>query len=160
MDTILEPFVTSAQVLIVPRRFGTFGSMNHGTKSAFSSRLNEALDDAGVPPKFDGRQVAVAKMFGVSQKGARKWLEGEGLPTLEKCIEIATRLNVHVEWLATGRGPKREGESALDALPAQDKQETFDFIEFKLTKAYSGETLARYLLWLDHMRRNPPGGKT
>lgn len=154
---IIEPLVTFTQELIVPLSKSTFGSMNQGIKQEFAVRLNAALDDAGVVQKFAGRQVEVGKMFGVSQKGARKWLEGDGLPTLEKCVEIATRLDVTLEWLMTGRGPRRNGENVLQALPPPDQQEAIDFIEFKLTKAYTGETLARYLVWLDRIRRNPPG---
>ena len=88
-------------------------------KEEFSRRLNKALDLAGIPPKGRGRQVAVAKMFGVSQKGARKWLEGESIPDTKRLPEIARRLNVRGEWLLTGQGPMRvtEGEATAE-LPA------------------------------------------
>lgn len=82
--------------------------------SEFSARLNSALDIARVPDKNQGRQLAVAKMFGVSQKGARKWLEGEGLPEAWRWDAIATRLNVRAEWLFFGRGAKVE---TVDAGP-------------------------------------------
>ncbi len=135
--------------------------MQQGTKkSAFSARLNELLDEAGVPNKFEGRQVVVGKMFGVTQKGARKWLEGEGLPTLEKCIEIAERFGVHTEWLLSGRGPKwisgSPPENLIDILPEEARQETLSFLEFKGTKVLEGERLMRYLAWVDRMKRNPP----
>lgn len=73
----------------------------------FSARLNEALDDAEVPPKDQGRQTATGRMFGTSQKGARKWLEGEGLPRPPMQKKIAVKLNVRQEWLMFGLGPKR-----------------------------------------------------
>ena len=68
-------------------------------KMNFSVRLNAALDGSplGIPPKGDGRQVLVAKLFGVGQKSARKWMEGEGFPELEKCIIIAKKLSVSFE---------------------------------------------------------------
>jgi transcriptional regulator with XRE-family HTH domain len=72
-------------------------------KRAFSDRLNQLCDKAQIPPKGKNRQTIVAKRFGVSQKGARKWLEGEGLPTLEKAIEIAEEFGVAVTWLLQGR---------------------------------------------------------
>lgn len=134
--------------------------MQQGTKHEFAHRLNLALDEHGVPGKFNGRQVAVAKLFGVSQKGAAKWLEGDGMPTLEKSIEICKALNIHVEWLLAGRGPMRpaaeQADSLIEALPTEVRQETFDFLEFKIQKTFSGDQLGRYLLWLDHMRKNPP----
>lgn len=75
-------------------------------KALFAARLNDCCDKAEIPPKGKNRQATVAKRFSVSQKGARKWLEGEGLPTLEKAIEIAKSFRVALEWLLTGRGPR------------------------------------------------------
>jgi len=72
-------------------------------RTEFSARLNEALDQCGIAPKGRGRQVAVAKLFDVSQKGARKWLEGEAIPNTKRIPEIAARLNTSTEWLLTGR---------------------------------------------------------
>lgn len=74
--------------------------------AAFSSRLNELLDARDFPPKQRGRQVALAKVVGLSQKGVRKWLEGEGMPELVRIIELAVKFQCHVEWLAAGRGPR------------------------------------------------------
>lgn len=137
--------------------------MQQGTKQEFAERLNELLDDAGVPRKFDGRQGTLGKMFNVSQKGARKWLEGEGLPKLETCIEIAKRFGVYTEWLMSGRGEKwisgHAPENPLDILPDDARQEVIDFLEFKGTKVLEGDRAARYMKWVAHMRRNPPGKK-
>lgn len=74
-------------------------------KQEFSKRLNKVLDRAGVPPKGKNRQEIVAKMFGVTQKGARKWLEGEAIPKSDKIPKfIATfkAQNVTGEWLFHG----------------------------------------------------------
>lgn len=78
-------------------------------KIQFARRLNEVMDESplGIPAKGAGRQIVVAKMFGVGQKAARKWMEGEGFPEMEKCIQIAKKLGVSLEWLLTGRGDKR-----------------------------------------------------
>ncbi len=73
----------------------------------FAVRLNALCDEAGIPPKGENRQKEVGDLFGVSQKGARKWLEGIGLPVLARATEIAIHFNVGVEWLLTGRGDKR-----------------------------------------------------
>lgn len=74
---------------------------------AFSGRLNRALDEYGVPPKGKGRQGAVAKLFQVSQKGARKWLEAEGMPDTKKLPGICEELGVRLEWLLRGEEPMR-----------------------------------------------------
>ncbi|EKE01214.1 MAG: hypothetical protein ACD_21C00190G0003 [uncultured bacterium] len=68
----------------------------------FAERLNHALDIFGIPPKGRGRQLVVAKMFNVSQKGASKWLEGKTFPEIGKIKTIAERLNINIEWLLTG----------------------------------------------------------
>jgi len=85
----------------------------------FATRLNEICDDMGVPPKGKNRQATVAKIFKVSQKGARKWLEGEGMPTLVRCADIASWAGCHTEWLISGRGPKRSDSLAADQYSDQ-----------------------------------------
>lgn len=77
----------------------------------FAGRFNQALDELppGVRPprKGAGRQQFVARMFRVSQKGARKWLEGEALPRLARIPQIAGKCGINGEWLLTGQGPMR-----------------------------------------------------
>ena len=85
-------------------------------KVLFSRRLNQALDNAGVPPKNFGRQTTVAKMFGVTQKAARKWLEGEGMPATKRIGEIAERLGVYGEWLLSGQGPMNAEVSNVEPV--------------------------------------------
>ncbi len=79
---MIEPKVTFAQVLKVPATRVTVGSMqqDHQTKAGFAERLNELVAEQGeIPEKFKGLQGALARRFGVTQKAARKWLEG-GIP--------------------------------------------------------------------------------
>lgn len=75
-------------------------------RRAFAARLNELLDGMGWPGKGAGRQVLLAQTLQLSQKGVRKWLEGEGFPTFERCVQLARMGDVSIEWLVTGRGPK------------------------------------------------------
>jgi len=70
----------------------------------FSRRLNEALDARGYPPKNRGRQTALADAMDVSQGAARKWLEGESFPDLDKIVDLALKLKINSDWLLTGRG--------------------------------------------------------
>lgn len=88
---------------------------NERVRREFAARLNEALDDLKIPNKDKGRQTRAGKLFGVSQKGVRKWLEGEGLPKTNRIAKMATLLGVRQEWLLFGLGPKR---------PIQDKVNT------------------------------------
>lgn len=116
-------------------------------KAEFSRRLNEALDESPlhIPAKGDGRQTVVAKLFGVGQKAARKWLEGEGFPELEKAIEIAIRLSITVEWLLTGRGEKRVSDKSdvflaellntWFSMPSPTRTELLSYGKFLLNKS-------------------------
>lgn len=72
-------------------------------KEEFSKRFKEACAD-----KFghDANQSTLAKAFGVSQATISDWFNARKMPGLEKLIEICIELNVCVEWMATGRGPK------------------------------------------------------
>jgi hypothetical protein len=72
---------------------------------AFSRRMHEICDDMKLP--VHGRQSGLAKLFNVSQKGARKWLEAESFPRWEHIIRITGWAGVTVEWLVTGREPKK-----------------------------------------------------
>lgn len=84
---------------------------------AFAQRLNTALDRAGVAPKNQGRQVIVGRMFGVTQKAARKWLEAEGLPDPKKWDRIASALNVRPDWLFYGRGQMANSLERSSGIP-------------------------------------------
>jgi transcriptional regulator with XRE-family HTH domain len=105
LPATLEPKVTSCQELFVPVNVRILRRMDE--RESFSRRLNELCDEMGVPPKGENRQAVLGKLFGVSQKGARKWLEGEGFPGHAKQINIAKWANVNSEWLRSGRGAKR-----------------------------------------------------
>lgn len=84
----------------------------------FARRLNEALDRMDFPAKGKGRQLALAKALGVTQKGARKWLEGEGMPEISRISLLAKFANVPFEWLATGRGPQTVTAAPVSAAHA------------------------------------------
>lgn len=120
-------------------------------RTAFAQRLNQALNESSeqIPQEGKGRQSVVGQLFGVDQKAARKWLKGEGFPTLEKCTDIAKRLNVSMEWLLTGRGDKR----IMDNLNAQ-LAELLN-VYWQLPNQLQGDlmTYARFLL---ETKNRPP----
>jgi SOS-response transcriptional repressor LexA len=79
--------------------------ITNNERQAFSNRFNTILDKAGIPPKGKGRQGVLAAMFDVSDKGARKWIEGEAIPSTSRLAIIANKFKatgVTVEWLITG----------------------------------------------------------
>lgn len=81
--------------------------------SKFASRLNLALDDAGLPQKGMGRQSSLVRMLGVSHRVAKKWLEGEEFPPTSKMVKLATLLSVRSNWLFSGQGEMRSTGAAM-----------------------------------------------
>jgi Helix-turn-helix len=73
---------------------------------AFSDRLNELLDARQFALKGRGRQVELGKKYGLTQKAARKWVEGEGMPETIRMIQLARDFRCNFEWLALGTGPR------------------------------------------------------
>ena len=88
-------------------------------KAKFAARLNEALDDAGVPQKGMGRQSTLVRMLGVSHRVAKKWLEGEEFPPTSKMVKISNTLNVRSNWLFSGQGDKTQ---QVDSNPQDDDE--------------------------------------
>lgn len=124
MEIILEPFVTLCQELNVTKKIVTIGCMDEVThKQEFAKRLNEVCDDMGIPPKGENRQSIIGGLFEVTQKGARKWLEGESIPSYERCIDICNWAKINYEWLMSGHGQKKQGQN-----PYFDKDSPEDIV--------------------------------
>ena len=72
----------------------------------FSKRFRKALQDAGVD---SSSPTSLARVFGtragkrVTPQAARKWLNGEAIPSHEKLKALAQWLRVGTEWLRYGK---------------------------------------------------------
>lgn len=75
-------------------------------------RIFEGLRDASRPPT----QSQIAELLHIKQPSVSEWKRS--LPSLRHAITLATKLNLCIEWLYTGRGPKRPG-APLEG-PAQE----------------------------------------
>lgn len=69
-------------------------------KEEFATRINEAMDAKNYPVR--GRARVLSKEFGISDKGAGKWLKGEAIPETAKIPLLAEFLSVSAEWLLNG----------------------------------------------------------
>lgn len=69
-------------------------------KEEFAKRINEAMDIQNYPIR--GRARVLSKEFGISDKGAGKWLKGEAIPETSKIPSLAEFLGVTAEWLLNG----------------------------------------------------------
>lgn len=136
--TVMNQMITIGYNLAKPLKYGGKLALNErDIKREFAARLNQVCDELGIPPKFKNRQAQVGKLFGVSQEGARKWLEAEGLPKFDTCIAMALRFNVAVEWLLTGRGAKRVGEKPRLAFTHEEVEAARKIAE--IASAYAAE---------------------
>lgn len=68
----------------------------------FKDRLFAAMEG--------GSSYSLAKKSGMAESLIRKYLAGDSLPGMDKLVLLADLLGVKLEWLATGKGPKRCGE--------------------------------------------------
>ena len=80
-------------------------------RAAFTARLHEALDDAGVRSR--GRGVDIhkhLKTLGVekSPQAISKWLNGDAIAEADSMVALCSWLNVRREWLEYGVQPKQK----------------------------------------------------
>ncbi len=73
-------------------------------RHAFAVRFRKALEELGYSPS---EQQEVGKLFGVSGQAARKWADGESMPTLSRMPHVAEVLGVRRAWLQDGEEPMR-----------------------------------------------------
>ncbi len=85
----------------------------------FAFRLNEALDDAGIPKKGMGRQSALVKLLGVKHRVVKRWLEGDEFPPTSKLVKLANELNVRSNWLLSGQGEKHPSAMAGNGVESE-----------------------------------------
>lgn len=91
-------------------------------RAAFSARLHEALDDAGIRRR--GRGVDIhnqLKRMGVKKttQAISKWLNGEAMAEADSMIALCTWLSVRREWLEYGVPPKEENKLTPSLVETQ-----------------------------------------
>lgn len=149
MRGILGPKVTIGQGPIVTMTLVTFGPMSQhaptqtAVHAQFAARMNEICDDMHLPSSR-GRQSALADVFKVNPKAARKWLVGIGYPEMATACRIADWAGVSLLWLLQGYGPKHplrlSGKAqvldeAIHSLPPDLGTDLIDNLRSKLSRA-------------------------
>lgn len=74
------------------------------TKADFAKRLHMALDAKRVERRLAERKRYVARILGVTERQVANYFLGAKLPDPERWTELATAVDVSVDWLMTGRG--------------------------------------------------------
>lgn len=122
-------------------------------KEDFAKRINEAMDKKNYPIR--GRARILSKEFGISDKGAGKWLKGEAIPETSKLPQLAEFLGVSTEWLLTGTTDNKAdlsftnvilNESPLRKIPILDFVQAGSFYESGYDGIHpKGETYTTYI---------------
>ena len=74
-------------------------------------RIDAALVEAGYTKQRHKNLTAVlSRLWGVKISTVSDWRKGKKCPTMEHSRMIAMTLGVCVDWILTGRGPKRPGD--------------------------------------------------
>ena len=94
-------------------------------RAAFSSRLHEALDDAGIRSR--GRGVDIQKQLksvGVNKttQAISKWLNAEAMAEADSMVALAAWLRVRREWLEYGVLPKSTGDCSVSDHTPDDPE--------------------------------------
>ncbi len=112
-------------------------------KLIYAKRFNTSLDLYGVPQKNQGRSLIVAEMFGLTQRGAARWVNGEVLPPKARRKEIANRMKVNFDWLEFGHGEPRTAtgnSNNLKQFPVITQHEAKD--HKRVLASFSGRRMA------------------
>lgn len=102
-------------------------------RAEFSSRLHEALDDAGIRSR--GRGVDIHKRLksvGVHKttQAISKWLNGEAMAEADSMVALCDWLKVRREWLEYGVLPKEQtSESVAQQLQVGDGSNVSGMVE-------------------------------
>lgn len=129
----------------------------------FASRLAEVCQDMGIPEH--GRQTRLAELFKLTQRGVKRWFDGESFPGVDKAVSIATWANVNFEWLMTGRGTKKRDNTMLNEMrnileilhniPDGPKQDVLEFIQYRVERAdppFASDKAARYVKMIEGIK--------
>jgi transcriptional regulator with XRE-family HTH domain len=69
----------------------------------FAERLNVVCGDRGIAESNRARHLA--RVIGITPKGASKWLNGFGMPEVAHAVALANYLGVDFNWLIAGQTP-------------------------------------------------------
>lgn len=127
-------------------------------KDAFSSRLRDALDRAGVQTRSPTRFALEFNLryWGrpVTTQAVRKWISGKAIPSQDKIIALAKWLNMSAEWLRFGEGVANEaGSMVMQEVPAYHAQDVDLFRDFVTLNDEHKQIVRELVLTLKRIER-------
>ncbi len=104
-------------------------SISLHVRQAFSERFRTLLIEKELLP---GSYTHIAKIFQVSPKAIRRWLEGTATPNQHRLYSVSEYFGVHIKWLLLG-----EGECYKNSASNQEKGNIFiSNIEVEMLDGY------------------------
>jgi len=92
----------------------------------FAHRINKVCNDLQWPKKGrDNRtkQLINRLPFKISRTAVNKWFAGDSVPDATHIGYVANCLNVSLQWLATGKGPKEIPGTTIDMFHTEQFQQ-------------------------------------
>lgn len=124
--------MSSAALVFIPMRAARDKKVNLRT---FGGRLKDAARAASI------KQNVIAGLFNVTEQAVSQWFRGKSIPERERMFELADRLGVAPEWLATGKGERYSdgaGGGAGRAIPLIDRVQAGRWTEVEENQDGSG----------------------
>lgn len=106
----------------------------------FSDRVEKIVRTAGGVP-------SLARKSGLSDAVIRKWLGGHSDPSRANLVKLADAAGVHIEWLATGRGPMMASDHQESCV--REPLTAYNTSEFATVPFYDVEASCGHGAWND-----------
>ena len=113
-------------------------------KEEFAKRLQQSMDLQNYPTR--GRARVLSKEFGISDKAASKWLNGEAIPETSKLPILAKFLGTTSEWLLSGDNLKFECNNASIKYDEVDINTLYETFISDLDRALKSKKLTSEIL--------------
>lgn len=110
-------------------------------KEEFAKRLHKSMDLQNYPLR--GRARILSKEFGISDKAASKWLNGEAIPETSKIPLLANFLNISSEWLLSG---KKGEEISLNKDINDIRNENYNIFIKELDESFKNGKLSTEII--------------
>ncbi|MCH7340315.1 helix-turn-helix domain-containing protein [Acinetobacter higginsii] len=110
-------------------------------KEEFAKRLHKGMDMQNYPLR--GRARVLSKEFGISDKAASKWLNGEAIPETSKIPLLASFLNISSQWLLSGDTGE---ENSLNKVEKNTRNEIYSIFIKDLEESFKNGKLSTEII--------------
>lgn len=140
--------------------------MSEDTKKTVWTRVKEALTERKLP----ATQAQAALLAGVKQPSVSDWNKLGGYPEMANAVQLATKLGYCVEWILTGRGPRRVPDASISSDPffqqlvdvwpklaVDSRREVLGMAKFKMVDQDHADDTVHLVTQAEQLRAGKPG---